>query len=105
MVLSDKPEEIVNFYPLELRTKWLADNHGIPVPAELNYRGDGLYTVETGRAMYAAGHTLRLPSGGQTKCVKQEVLPIAPPKVRKGIELRWRGRWEKYLKTKGWVVA
>jgi len=35
-----------------------------------------------------------------------EVTPIAPPKVRKGIEIRYaNGRWEKCSKAKGWIHA
>jgi hypothetical protein len=32
--------------------------------------------------------------------------PVPPPKVRAGTSIRWNlGRWEKYLKTKGYVPA
>jgi hypothetical protein len=105
MVFSDKPEEIVNFYPTGLRTKELVEYHGIPVPADLEYSTMGRYAVMTGRPMYGTPRYIALPELGATKCTKQEVHPIPPPKVRKGIELRWRGRWEKYLKSSGWVVA
>lgn len=106
MIYSDKPEEIVNFYPTGLRTRELIDFHGIPVPAELEYSTMGRYAVMTGRPMYGTPRYIALPELGQTKCTKQEVIPIAPPKVRKGIELRWRNsRWEKYLKSSGWVAA
>lgn len=105
MTFSDKPEEIVNYYPTGLRTKDLIDNYGIPVPAELSYSRMGEYAVMTGKAMYARARIIRLPDLGATKCIKQEVIPIPCPKVRKGIETRWHGHWQKYLQTKGWVAA
>lgn len=38
--------------------------------------------------------------------VAVEVVPLPCPRVRKGIETRYRrGRWEKYLQTRGWVPA
>lgn len=41
---------------------------------------------------------LRLP--GETRSVRFERVPVAPPKVRKGIELKWHnGRWCKRLKS------
>lgn len=42
---------------------------------------------------------------GNTEAEHREIVSVPPPKVRKGIELRWyRGRWEKLLKT-GWAPA
>lgn len=106
MIYSDKPEEIVNYYPTGLRTRDLVENYGIPVPAELSYSTMGRYAVMTGRAMYSNARIIQLPEGGATKCIKQEIFPIPCPKVRKGIPVRWRNsRWEKYLQSSGWVVA
>jgi hypothetical protein len=103
---SDKPEEVVNYYPTGLRTMQLTRDHGIPVPAELEYSRDGEYAVMTGRAMYSQARIIALPDRGRTQCIKQEIIPIPCPKVRKGIETRWRNsRWEKYLKSEGWVIA
>lgn len=40
------------------------------------------------------------------KTAAQTVTPLSCPKVRKGIETRYRsGVWEKYLKQSGWVRA
>ena len=105
MTLSDKPEEIVNYYPTGMRVKDLIENYGIPVPADLEYSTMGRYAVMTGRPMYGQARIIALPQLGQTRCIKQEIIPIPGPKVRKGIEVRWRGRWEKYLKAEGWVIA
>jgi hypothetical protein len=106
MVYSDKPEEIVNYYPTDIRTKQMTDDFGIPVPAELEYSSMGKYAVLTGRPMYGTPRYIALPQLGQTQCTKQEVIPIPAPKVRKGIEVRWyNGKWQKYLKSSGWVAA
>jgi hypothetical protein len=105
MVFSDKPEEIVNYYPTGIRTREMVDFHGIPVPAELEYSTMGRYAVMTGRPMYGQARIIALPELGATKCIKQEVNPIPAPKVRKGIPIRWRGHWEKYLQRDGWVRA
>src|ERR1017187_846501 len=106
MVYSDKPEEIVNYYPTGLRTLELTRDHGIPVPADLEYSRMGKYAVITGRPMYGRARIIALPQLGQTKCTSQEIIPIPCPKVRKGIETRWRNsRWEKYLKSEGWVTV
>ena len=106
MIYSDKPEEIVNYYPTGMRTKSLIEDFGIPVPADLEYSRMGEYAVMTGRAMYSRARIIALPELGQTKCIKQEVIPIPCPKVRKGVETRWNnGRWQKYLKSEGWVTA
>jgi hypothetical protein len=37
---------------------------------------------------------------------EQVITPLPCPKVRKGIDTRYRqGAWEKYLKSEGWVKA
>jgi hypothetical protein len=66
----------------------------------------GTYTVRT--ADYPAGRymTVRLADGGRTHSIAFETGPIPPPKVRAGIETRYRnGQWCKLLKSRGWVTA
>lgn len=104
MVYSDKPEEIVNYYPTGLRTKDLEYQYGKTLPADLAYSSSGVYAIVDG-SYYPRPLRIALPQLGATKCTKQEIIPIPAPKVRKGIELRWRGHWEKYLKAEGWVRA
>lgn len=59
------------------------------------YRGYGSYSP-----------VIRLENGERTEAIKVETLDIPAPKVRKGIEVRFRnGSWEKYLKSEGWVIA
>ena len=53
---------------------------------------------------YCAGQrTLRYSLPGDKKADVVESVPIPRPKVKS--EVRWAGKWEKYLKTKGWVAA
>lgn len=62
--------------------------------------GPGLYT------WYGGAHplTFRLENGGSTVAFRSEEIPIPPPPAR--VEVRWNwGRWEKFLKSKGWVAA
>ena len=48
----------------------------------------------------------QLKNGNQTKPIHVENEPIPKPKVREGIELRYTGgKWQKHLKTQGWVSA
>jgi len=55
---------------------------------------------------YTPPLTVMLVNGGKTTPTKGESEPVPPPRVRRGIELRWyRGRWEKLLKREGWVTA
>ena len=46
------------------------------------------------------------PHAGDTKAVKVETFDIPCPKVRAGLPTRFRdGRWQKCLKSQGWVPA
>jgi hypothetical protein len=76
-----------------------------PVPAE------GLrVTLKTGETLWEAydhGGYLLLETEREGTVTTE---PVPCPKVRPGIETRWASRhgvagWEKYLKTKGWVLA
>jgi hypothetical protein len=62
---------------------------------------DGLVSCYLGNGNYFYG---KLAQGGQTPSIIIEETPVPRPKVR--VDTRWQsGRWEKYLKTKGWVAA
>ncbi len=62
---------------------------------------DGRYG---GTLANGARFTVTIDPRGQA--VKIDETPIACPKVRKGIEVRYaRGVWQKYLKSSGWVRA
>ena len=65
---------------------------------------DGWYSVKTGYGTYGY-QRMRCFDGGATVPIAHEVTPIPVPKVRKGIETRYRNSsWQKLLKT-GWVTA
>ena len=47
-----------------------------------------------------------LRNGGRTQPIHTDHSPLPCPKVRKGTPTRYRnGRWEKHLKSAGWVPA
>ena len=77
----------------------------LPIPVEPTCSdNDGRYV---GRAPWGPWPiNVRLVNGGRTQAIKREIEPIPCPRVRAGIETRYRsGRWEKYLKREGWVRA
>jgi hypothetical protein len=70
---------------------------------EALYEGGGTYRIRMAAYTY---RTASLSEYGNTRSMAIETEPIAAPKVRKGIETRYRdGRWQKYLKSEGWVTA
>lgn len=89
--------------------QWFAlgtDGYGLlnaddALPLALARRGGGQYRDETGRDWYLPGGGNQLPEFSIHRA-------IPCPKVRAGVETRWspsQGAWQKYLKTKGWVLA
>ena len=99
----EKPEKITHIWPAFFTgctgMGWRPEEQGIGKEAELRnsavsvYLGDGIYW--NGRL-------------ASEMSLEPIVEPIPCPKVRKGTETRWHkwnGRWEKYLKTQGWVQA
>ena len=99
---SDIPEITVLYWPI-LRTieAEYAEHYGKTAHDE----NDGIYSVQAGSGPFSGWIRFRLTEGGQTKPIAQDAVPIPKPKVRKGIEVRYRyGRWEKLLKT-GWTTA
>ena len=73
-----------------------------------NGTSDGRYCYSYDPTLPPGAHrtVFHLVNGGRTQAIKIEEETIPPPKVRKGVELRWKdGRWQKYLKREGWVNA
>ena len=69
--------------------KWARELNSLP----------GGYEVDLGYRKL----TIVLIDGGRTKAIACERRDLRRPK---GKQVRWRyGKWEKYLKTKGWVAA
>lgn len=97
------PEEYFLWWPVRQVPK--ADAEHL-IGREAADQGTGYYCVRT--ADYPRGYLVDLPllNGGQTRPIANETVPLPCPKVRKGTEVRYHnGRWEKYLKTKGWIAA
>ena len=99
-LLSDKPMMWVNYYPTGIRACNIAEDL-IGKPLRMAHDWGFVYLIrENGITRFE--HRL----AGDTNAIHQEEIAIPCPKVRAGIETRWcRDRWEKYLKTKGWVIA
>lgn len=105
MAKQDEPEYIVWYWPTRFGRHDLERWDGSePYKAE----DVQVWNHGTSYNIKFPGLSVWTDSGilGNTKAVRVETAPIPRPKVRKGIEVRFtRGRWEKYLKTKGWVAA
>ncbi len=101
----DEPELIVWYWPTRFGRrdleKWDGSDPYKPDDIKIHHHS-------TTYSLKLPGMGVWTDSGiqGNTQAVRVDIEPIPRPKVRKGIETRFRnGRWEKYLKTKGWVAA
>lgn len=98
-----KPKIIVHVWEVagyKWRGCYINIKDAIGKPATLQ---DGRVSCYVGNGSYIEG---TLEHGGQTKAISVETLDAERPKVRRGVEIRWRdGCWEKYLKRDGWVRA
>jgi len=97
----DKPELVTNHWPVGRIEPWidLEKHNGCDVSRQnsCNYG----YTLRLAAYDYVR---LYLKDLGKTESIHTTIDPLPCPKVRKGIETRYRwGKWEKYLKTQGWV--
>jgi hypothetical protein len=84
-----------------------AELEGVEAAFNTNDFGATL-SYRVGRWSGADWRTEHLPAAfhSRTKCDWLEEVPVPCPKVKAGTETRWHaGRWQKYLKTKGWVTA
>lgn len=101
-VRYSEPIKQVVFYPVYRATESEArDTYNLGT--ELQGWGEGRYTFTTVGGRQISVHLLH---GGKTLPVYTEEHPIPCPKVRVGTETRWNGSyWQKWTKTKGWVVA
>lgn len=86
----DKPEIIVDYYPIRKVDK---EFHG-GLQGERVYPGNpGMYRDGNGR-VYSLQHL------GRTVPIHRIIKPAPKPRAK---EFRWvRGGWEKYTKSKGW---
>ena len=97
----DKPEVVTNHWPIGRITPWidLEKFNGAEVTkGGCNYE----YSLRIAPYNYVR---MYLKDLGKTESIHTTTEPMPCPKVRKGIETRYRwGKWEKLLKS-GWVLA
>lgn len=102
MSLNSEPTMVSNFWPIDETCSRAAFRL---VGYEVEDRGrDGRFSLSIRPALERLGDTIEyhqlkecvaaLPQGGRTEASFQESTPIPPPRVRKGIEVRYQyGRW------------
>lgn len=92
----------------EARRLYWAVRHTKRNPYNMNFPEAGDTVASTGEGWWtvtnrSAGEAWA--GSGNDPAEYDEIVPVPPPKVRKGVELRWYyGEWQKLLKT-GWVSA
>lgn len=103
------PEIQVCYYPTACEPRTLRQNgieSGEPCEPDGRDNSAGQYNLTNHRLMNGRYLMIALVDAGRTKAEIVERIPVACPKVRAGVEVQWRnGRWEKLLKSKGWVPA
>lgn len=80
--------------------------HGLQRRRTGESNGQYVYSYDPSLPPGASRTVFMLKDGGRTQAYRIDSEPIPAPKVRKGIETRWKdGHWQKYLKAEGWVRA
>lgn len=113
LVLRDGKMFVLHEYTMqdtpEARRLYWAVQHTKRNPYSLNSPEAGDTVASTGEGWWIV--TNRSGAGevwtgsGGDPAAYDEIVPVPPPKVRKGVELRWYyGEWQKLLKTR-WVPA
>lgn len=102
--LSSAPVLIRKYWPVGIKAYDFKRNYGSDLMGRRVYptgpSSHGIYGIEGVRFQ------VQLINGGQTRPVHFVKEPIKPPKVKAGIEVRYvEGRWQKYLKSRGWTDA
>lgn len=101
------PSRVTNYWPTGARTAPFCNVYGYTLPAAVRSLTSGRYElIPQVQPFYGNRLIVQLIDGGTTKAIKHTIEPIPCPKVRAGIETRWRdGYWQKHLRSKGWVAA
>lgn len=105
---SSKPILRTWYWPIMECSRYNAELYALGHELQESTSGIYAYAPDPNNTLsYAALRTrFALCDGGRTQAVRVESEPVPPPKVRAGIEVRWRdGCWWKYLKARGWVRA
>lgn len=93
------------YYPVSLDERSF-NAYGLESGEPCEPRGNGRYRLPNHRSGNGDYLHVELVDRGATLPTHVAKANVEPPKVRRGIELRWlHGRWEKLLKSKGWVPA
>jgi len=94
---SLKPQIIYNHWPIGNGVGYAKDYIG----AELWKTNGSHYRLRLSAYNYVE---IYLVDQGKTKSIKVTFEPIPKPKTR--VKTRWHnGKWEKLLKSKGWVIV
>jgi hypothetical protein len=100
--LSNEPIKQITWWPIAKDTKTSLEAMDL-LDKEATYTSGGTYSIRIAAYQYRRAI---LTDAGSTRPLAMEHQPIEAPKVRKGIEVRYRnGQWQKYLKSQGWVTA
>ena len=92
------PERVTNYWQVMHAIPGESSIDGAEAYIEQRHYGS-VVVYRLGQRLWSADVAVR------SECDRTESEPLPCPKVRKGIETRYRnGRWEKRLKT-GWVPA
>ena len=97
----NQPKKQIAAYKTDVKTRDLEMNYA-PLKDIAVQREHSYYRITRAGARY--DQSLTLYTVGENNRFIVEDVPC--PKVRPGIETRWSdGKWQKYLKSKGWVTA
>lgn len=98
---DSEPTLVRMWWPVQ-QTRGNAYNMNRPEPGDkATSSGDWWMCYREG-----CGSTGSVSFPGNTQATFVETEAVPPPKVRKGIEIRWyQGHWEKYSKREGWIRA
>ena len=101
-------EKFINF-PTELKTSEFMRNFSISSLNELvisRQESYGIYEFYVKKELYGPKWKVQLKDGEKTTSIETLECPIPCPKVRGGVMTRYSGgKWQKYLKAKGWCDA
>lgn len=99
---TDEPVKVITWWPI-YQDSLASLNSMELLDKECTYEGSGVYNIRIAPYQYRRA---ALSQGGSTLPIATERVAIPAPKVRKGVQIRYRhGSWMKYLKSEGWVIA
>lgn len=103
--MFNEPKLVTQWWPIE-RTA-AGEQEVLDLAGNEGCMSGGRVSFRMGKSPNAAwAQDRNLPQSGRTVAIATETTDYPCPKVRTGIETRYRqGRWEKYLKSAGWVAA